>query len=628
MTKELISKLEAGVRHLTSLNQDYCLEENGVGWNARDMVLGHSLSHQIGRWSVGQIKAAWRICNTYRLTQLQHLDIPIFRDDEQSARVLDRVVAERDAAQIADLEKVDGWGLTWTGPKLVNLKERGIYNVWNAQIPVNHPFWTIWRLRKDELKARGYSLKQMNGWQIARWEKTQAPAPAPKAVIQPYELKPLTRPDGLLPYQAPSVQGLCASLRSFGAALDASDVGTGKTYTSLAAFRELGVKPLVIAPLTVLPSWERAAKHLGIEIDLINWDKVRTGYTSWGKWNSDEDKKTFYWGAEVQGLIFDEVHRAKDHKSLQSRLVAAARRQNIPTIALSATAASNPLHLKSIGYLLGLHAYTGFWKWVEQYGCFSNRWGGYEFDGNPAHLRNLHGQIFPKKGVRVRVADLGDAFPETQVTTELVTIENPEKLDKAYTDVADALEQIRLKKLTDPEHHLTKLLRARQMSEIQKVPAFVTAATDAVEQGLSVAVFCNFDETINKLLDAFKKAKVAVVEIRGQQSPEDRQAAIDAFQSDVARVIVCNIRAGGVGVSLHDVTGRHPRLALISPTWSAIDLRQALGRVHRAGGKSKSRQRILFADKTVETRVSKLVEAKLANLDLLNDGELEPQRAN
>lgn len=622
MTKELIGKLEAGVRHLTSLNQDHCLEENGVGWNARDMVLGHSLSHQIGHWSVGQIKAAWRICNTYRLTQLQHLDIPIFRDDEQSARVLDRVVAERDALETEKILATEGWGLKWAGPKTVVLPGKGTFNVWNAQIPVGHPFWTVWRSQKDNLKAQGYSIKQNNGWQLARWEKTQA-AVVPKKTIIPYSLEPLTRPDGLLPYQAPSVQGLVASLRSFGAALDASDVGTGKTYTSLAAFRELGIKPVVIAPLTVLPSWERAAQHFGMEIEVINWDKVRAGYTKYGKWDSDEDKKTFYWAEDVKGLIFDEVHRAKDHKSLQSRLVAAAKRQEIPTIALSATAASNPLHLKSLGYLLGLHHYKGFWQWVEQYGCFSNRWGGYEFDGNPAHLRELHGQIFPKKGVRVRVADLGDAFPETQITTELVSIENPEKLEKAYTDVAQALEEIRLKKLTDPEHHLTKLLRARQMSEIQKIPAFISYACDAVEQGLSVAVFVNFDESINKLLDGLKKAKIAAVEIRGQQSPEDRQAAIDAFQSDQARVIVCNIRAGGVGVSLHDVTGRHPRLALVSPTWSAIDLRQALGRVHRAGGKSKSRQRILFADKTVETRVSKLVQSKLNNLDLLNDGELE-----
>jgi superfamily II DNA or RNA helicase len=114
----------------------------------------------------------------------------------------------------------------------------------------------------------------------------------------------------------------------------------------------------------------------------------------------------------------------------------------------------------------------------------------------------------------------------------------------------------------------------------------------------------------------------AVVQIHGQQTPEERQAAIDAFQADTARVIVANIKAGGVGVSLHDLNGKHPRMSLISPTWSAIDLRQALGRVHRAGGKTKSLQRIVFAAGTVEEKVAKMVEEKLSHLDALNDGEL------
>jgi len=409
-------------------------------------------------------------------------------------------------------------------------------------------------------------------------------------------------------------------MRSFHAALDASDVGTGKTYTSLACMRELGISPVVVAPLTVLPSWERAAKHLGVSIRAINWDKVRTGNTPLGKWDSAA-KKSFSWAKDVDGLIFDEVHRAKSHKTMNHHLVAGAKRQNIPTLALSATAASNPLQMKALGFLLGLHQYKGFWGWVEQYGCFANRWGGYEFDGNPRHLQALHAQIFPKKGVRVRVSDLGDAFPETQVATELVTVAKPELINRAFEDVAEALAAIADKKMHDPEHHLTKLLRARQTSELAKIPALIQMAEDALEQNMSVAIFVNFEETLNAVSAHLGKDNT-VVQIHGQQTPEERQAAIDAFQNDRARVIVANIKAGGVGVSLHDLNGKHPRMALISPTWSAIDLRQALGRVHRAGGKTKSLQRIVFAAGTVEERVAKMVEEKLSHLDALNDGEL------
>tara|TARA_Y100000588_G_C13888717_1_gene767717 strand:- start:498 stop:758 length:261 start_codon:yes stop_codon:yes gene_type:complete len=84
------------------------------------------------------------------------------------------------------------------------------------------------------------------------------------------------------------------------------------------------------------------------------------------------------------------------------------------------------------------------------------------------------------------------------------------------------------------------------------------------------------------------------------------------------------IQAGGTGLSLHDEDGGHPRVALISPTFSAVELRQALGRVHRASGKSKSIQKIVFAANTVEDRVAAAVRRKLNNLDMINDGELTP----
>ena len=75
---------------------------------------------------------------------------------------------------------------------------------------------------------------------------------------------------------------------------------------------------------------------------------------------------------------------------------------------------------------------------------------------------------------------------------------------------------------------------------------------------------------------------------------------------------------------MHDTEGDHPRVSLISPTFSAIDLKQALGRVHRADGASKSIQKIVFAADTVEDKVCLAVRRKLNNIDLINDDELNP----
>ena len=165
------------------------------------------------------------------------------------------------------------------------------------------------------------------------------------------------------------------------------------------------------------------------------------------------------------------------------------------------------------------------------------------------------------------------------------------------------------------------MLRARQLSEISKIPSIVEQVEDAVEQGMSVAVFLNFTDSLKAVIEGLSP-DITVVQIHGQQNADERQSAIEQFQADTARVIVAITQAGGVGVSLHDLHGNHPRISIISPTWSAIDMRQVLGRVWRAGGLTKSIQRLVFAAGTIEEKVASTVEEKLENLDLLNDGEL------
>jgi hypothetical protein len=58
--------------------------------------------------------------------------------------------------------------------------------------------------------------------------------------------------------------------------------------------------------------------------------------------------------------------------------------------------------------------------------------------------------------------------------------------------------------------------------------------------------------------------------------------------------MIANIKAGGTGVSLHDLHGNYPRVAIHFPTWSSIDFKQALGRIYRANAKSDARQIIVY----------------------------------
>lgn len=498
---------------------------------------------------------------------------------------------------------------------------------------------------------------------------------------------------GLLDYQVENATALRDAVDQYRGALDASDTGTGKTYTICAVMRERGEKWLVVCPKAVRSAWHRVAAHFGGEVFTINYEALK-GKTEWGELRKpdgydaaakaareaskkaeayrlaiiEDDKlladpactltqeeraavrakhsvmeyrdlqakeqiakktlstlknqRRFVWDVEIPGIVFDEAHRCKAPNSINAKMLIAAKRQNIPVICASATAAQSPLDMKALGYVLGLHNGVDFWKWCKNNGCKPSTFGGFQYVGGVMTMRKIHQQIFPSRGVRTRIEELGDRFPETQISAELYDLEGSGKIDLLYAEMDEARKALLKDAETDKDldHPLTQLLRARQEVEILKVPLFQELAEDAVAEGMSVAIFINFNPAMDELLKRLK----CECYIRGEQSATERDAMIAKFQSGESRIIVCNIRAGGTGVSLHDLDGTRPRLALISPTYSAQDLVQVLGRVWRQGGKSKSIQRLVLAAKTVEEQIRQRFNGKLNNISMLNDGDIRP----
>jgi superfamily II DNA or RNA helicase len=325
-------------------------------------------------------------------------------------------------------------------------------------------------------------------------------------------------------------------------------------------------------------------------------------------------------------LIFDEVHRCKSDKSLNSKMLAQAKDAEIPVMMLSATACSDPVEMKAAGYLLGMHQYKNYWNWCLKTGCAKGVFGGLKFNNSPKVLKQLHDHIYPDRGSRIRIKDLPKgAFPDNLVIPQGYNVDDPSAFDRIYTDMAEELAALaeRVEEDSEEESPLTIQLRARQKAEILKVPVFTELAEDALSQRSSVVIFVNFTATLEAL--AARLSTIApVVLVQGGQSSIERSDMVDAFQRDSAHVIICMTQAGGVGLNLHDRLGNRPRVSLISPSFSAIDLKQALGRIHRSGGKSPAIQKIVFAADSVEMRVCQAVRRKLTNLDLINDDELNP----
>jgi superfamily II DNA or RNA helicase len=483
----------------------------------------------------------------------------------------------------------------------------------------------------------------------------------------------------LRPHQRQPVEELLAKFRAGARALvDLSDMGIGKTYTAAAVAHELQWPTLVVAPLISLTAWERAAAHFGDKFSLINYEKLATGRLPYGTWENQTgdawrqeeylfchscqrevaavnpepcythslglhcvewrkrqaERGKFVWNPAVRLVIFDEIHRCAGLDTHASEMLIATKRQGIPMLGLSATAACSPLQLRALGYCLGLHTLVrnrdgsglNFYEWARRYGVtYEQRRGWKWMKGREKQIEimaSIRQSIIPRAGVRVTTDEV-PGFPECDVTAELYDINDPERLDALYAEMADAVARLDARAASDlnPEHPLTKIIRALERIELLKVPIAVDLADDYVAKGYSVALFVNFQSTLRELM---RKLDTDCFIDGSPEGVRDRWKHIDHFQADKRRKIVVNSKAGGVCVSLHDVRGEFPRVGLAMPTYSAVIFRQLLGRLRRDGGMSKSHYRVMFAAKTAEVAQHRALSAKLDNLDALNDEDLAP----
>ena len=420
---------------------------------------------------------------------------------------------------------------------------------------------------------------------------------------------------------------LVKSVKLHGVAKDGSDTGTGKTVVALKVAEHLGLLPFVVSPLSVVPSWRDCAQKIFPQLKaptIWNYEKLRMGTTPFIKkkgrgyeWQLDKDRMI---------IIFDEDHRCKGSKSQNGKMLIAAKKQGYRILLLGATSFSSPLEMKATGYALGLHNNTGWWKWCLSNNCRPKPWGGLEYKATEEHLEKLHEMVYDGRGSRIRVKDLPKGtFPDNLILPDSYALsdDSTKEIYEIYEEMFEEITKLQ-DRMSEDEYpsEMTNMLRQRQEIELLKVPLFTDLVQDHVQGGNSVVVFLNFKATIAAVKERLPDLNIS--EIVGEQSAEERQENIEAFQENKTKVILCALQAGGVGVNLHDLHGNHPRVSLISPSYSAVDLKQALGRIHRSGAKTPAIQKIVFARDTIEDEVCAAVRAKLRNIDLINDNDVTP----
>ena len=524
--------------------------------------------------------------------------------------------------------------------------------MWKIPVEYRSQFFTFWNRTKFQLWNEGFSVakvdddwylyetktcienfKEFNG--IKPLEPPSVSSETEVFWLPPYKVKNET---GLRPWQIESVSKLVTAINGGGCAIDGSDLGIGKTYVACGVARELGMKILVICPKAVMESWRRViVEHFKMKnelVGIINYEQIRIGKSDSPFASYVENRKThrskFIWKIKKDTLIaWDESQKLKNWKTKNSKTCIEALKQNYKMLFCSATNATNPLELRTVGTCLNLFkGATSYYQWCYEHGVSKGRFG-LEFTTDmklrQRVLSKLHKDIFINRGVRL-TRDTIPNFPDSEVIAECYNMDDSDvkKINECHAEMQKELKKLAKLTKTDKISELTAILRERQEIELVKIPLFIEMVEEGIESGMSIVVFVNFTDTLNALAQRLNTKCI----FDGKTSNEIRQKNVDDFQSDKERVILVNVQSGGAGLTLGDMIGKYPRLALISPTYSAVLMRQTTGRVWRESSKTKSIQKIVFVAGTIEENVCKNVQEKLKNLDLLNDGDLSYEVIN
>ena len=441
-------------------------------------------------------------------------------------------------------------------------------------------------------------------------------------------------------WQRPLAERMADVLGRERAFLCAASTGAGKTYLACDVMKRLDVPALVVCPKIAISQWRSVLAGMGVPegrvIGVVNPENLITSRRN-PYYSHDEGWKDFVPKGPAL-LVFDEMHRgcggvyklprAGGKGSGNKQALMAARWVNRSTpdhkvLALTATPADSPLKMQALGYLMGMHQFVApsFYDWCRRHGCSMqprDRQAAFAFTRDRLRARTIMEGIRKDMGERFMsiTPDEIPGFPEETREVMLVDLarEDHDALVQAYAEMPEVMRR-------PSSDSMVKLLRLRQQAEFCKASVLARMAMNEVEDGNSVFIAISFTDARLRIQMELEKAGVPFGAIYGGQRESERSEMIDAFQQNRVHVIIGMMQACGVALSLHDTRHERPRVSLISPSFSAADVVQALGRIRRVGGTAATQKFVLVAN-SVEERVARSIQAKLEAMSSLTDQDL------
>ncbi|MCP4900529.1 MAG: diguanylate cyclase [bacterium] len=458
--------------------------------------------------------------------------------------------------------------------------------------------------------------------------------------------------------------------------------GTGKTFVGAAAVREVieraaqegrKARVLVVIPGKaagpVVAQWSQVARDV-FDFEMKPFKPGETPIDESGvftmsatglgnQFDARRGLKNDFGNFDL--VVFDESHLFANvfgaNRAFAARTV---RRNNADrTLHLSATPFEFPWDM---AYLENLRLwgrgrkYANFEQWLTAHGIrkakrTKNTW--YFVKSNRADVLRTLTQI-RREMIEAGIYTQREIRVDKKLRNEFVEVKMDNVYGSYYNDVMTELANLEAT-ATGVEVNLLRSARVtftRRISELAKIPEAIKLAKQWRKQGRSVVIFTAYKmdfelapktakrfpslarvvETVNEQMREGLNRIVrelggedAVAQVHGGiSSAKRRKADIEDYNSGKKKFMVATVDAGGTGLSLHDLTGKHPRVQInLTTPWTGKAAEQLAGRSYRVGSQSDVIMVWMGIDTPVERQLLQRVATKWQAMGALVQGKVD-----
>ena len=428
----------------------------------------------------------------------------------------------------------------------------------------------------------------------------------------------------LYPHQSDGVAFLLSKKR----AILADDMGLGKTRQAIVAM-EAGCPDgaiLVVCPASIKLNWRREILMVdeNSSIEVLGVDNVQADTPRWIIINYDILSKHAdrLHAIEWSGIILDEAHFIKNASKRTShclKLLGVQAEVKAPLIGpdyvflLTGTPMTNrPKDLFNLFRCVGHPAARSFLSFAKRYcDAYRNDYGWVTTGASNLDELNLLMKEVSLRRMKDEVLDL----PPKVRSWVPVDISN----SKAALNAIDGF--LSWYSETDPSipndtEFLARLTKVRTALHKAKFNAVSERIKDVIATGEKVVIFTCFTDGIERHK---KKLGEQAVTITGSDTATKRMEAVDRFQTDPnVRVALCNIIAGGVGITL--TAGTH--VIFQDLDWVPANHAQAEDRCYRMGQDQRVTVEYFHADRTLDGYIATLLKQKMAMIAAVEADEI------